>query len=91
MAQTARISAISDAIIHEMIVLTGKAKINIIEEALEIYRHRVRMRLFNEAYAMLRSNKRAWKKELQERRELEGTLEDGLEEESSKSRPSMVH
>jgi hypothetical protein len=86
MAQTSRISAKSDKIIQEMISITGKAKIEIIEEALEVYRHRERMRLFNESYDKLRSDKKAWKKELKEREELEGTLEDGLENEESKSR-----
>jgi hypothetical protein len=81
MAQTSRISAKSDEIIHEMIAITGKAKIEIIEEALEVYRHHERMRLFNEGYDKLRSNKKAWKKELEEREELEGTLEDGFEDE----------
>lgn len=83
MAQTSRISAKSDAIIHEMIAITGKAKIEIIEEALEVYRHHERMRLFNEGYLKLRSNKKAWKEELKEREVLEGTLEDSLENESS--------
>lgn len=81
MAQTSRISARSDVIIHEMAVITGKSKIDIIEEALEIYRHHERMRLFNEGYFKLRSNKKAWKEVMREREELEGTLEDGLEDE----------
>lgn len=81
MAQMSRISAKSDKIIHEMITITGKAKIEIIEEALEIYRYHERMRLFNEGYEKIRSNKKAWKKELEERKELEGSLKDGLENE----------
>ncbi len=80
MAQTSRISAKSDEIIHEMAAITGKAKIEIIEEALEVYRHHERMRLFNEGYEKLKVDKKAWKKELKEREELEGTLEDGLED-----------
>ncbi|WP_194847439.1 hypothetical protein [Candidatus Neptunochlamydia vexilliferae] len=52
----------------------------IIESALEIYRHKERMRLLNESYGQIRSNKTAWKEELKEREELEGTLEDGFEE-----------
>ena len=81
MAQTARISKKSDLIINELVVLTGANKIEIIESALESYRHQERMRLFNESYSQLRSNPKAWKEELEERKELEGTLEDGLEEE----------
>lgn len=81
MAQTSRISTRSDEIILEMISITGKAKIEIIEEALEVYRYNERMRLFNKAYDKLRSNKKAWKKELEDREELERTLEDGFEQE----------
>ena len=81
MALTARISSTSDAIIHELVNKTGKSKIEIIEAALESYRFRERMRLFNESYARLRADKKAWAQELEERNELEGTLMDGLENE----------
>ena len=81
MAQTARISSRSDSIIKEMISLTGRSKVEVIELALETYRRNERMRLLNEAYKNLQSNKSAWKQELKEREELEGTLRDGLEEE----------
>jgi hypothetical protein len=70
MARTSRISPKSDEIIHEMAAITGKAKIEIIEEALEVYRHHERMRLFNEAYDKLKSDKNAWKEEVKEREEL---------------------
>jgi hypothetical protein len=79
MALTARISPESDAIIHEMITKTGKTKIEIIQEALGYYRFKERMRLFNESYDRLKSDKSAWKQELEEREELEKTLVDGLE------------
>lgn len=78
MALTARISPTSDAIIHELASATGKSKILIIEEALESYRFHERMRLFNESYGKLRSDKKRWDEELEERKELEGTLRDGL-------------
>ena len=81
MAQTARISRRSDAIIQEMISLTGRSKVEVIELALETYRRNERMRLLNEAYKNLQSNKAEWEEELKEREELEGTLSDGLEEE----------
>lgn len=81
MAQTARISSRSDKIIQEMSLLTGNSKIEIIELALLNYRRIERMRLFNKAYSDLRKDKKAWKEELQEREQLEGTLFDGLEEE----------
>lgn len=78
---TARISPASDAIIQELVVKTGKSKIVIIEEALESYRFRERMRLFNKSYEKLRGDKDRWAEELKERDELEGTLGDGLEDE----------
>lgn len=81
MARTARISPMSDAIIHELANKTGKSKIVIIEEALESYRFRERMRLFNESYENLQADKKKWAEELKERNELEGTLMDGLSDE----------
>ena len=56
--------------------------IEIIESALESYRHYERMRLLNDSFRKLRANTAAWKEE-EERRILEGTLTDGLEEVNS--------
>jgi hypothetical protein len=81
MAQTARISSRSDSIIQEMVSLTGYSKVEVIEHALEIYRRNERMRMMNEAYQILQSDKSAWKEELKDREELEGTIADGLKEE----------
>lgn len=80
MAQTARISPKSNNIIQEMSRLTGKSKVEIIESALENYRHKERMRLFNDNYQKLKKDKKAWSLELEERKHLEGTLNDGLED-----------
>lgn len=81
MALTARISQNSDAIIQELVHQTGKTKVEIIDEALECYRYHERMRLLSEQYERLRADKKAWKRELKERQEIEGTLMDGLEDE----------
>jgi hypothetical protein len=80
MASTARISTTSDHIIDELITTTGKSKVDIIEEALKSYRFHERMRLLHQEYEILQSDKKAWADELKERKELEGTLLDGLEE-----------
>ena len=80
MAQTARISNRSDLIIQEMVSLTGYSKVEVIEHALETYRRHERIRLMNEAYQNLQSEKSAWEEELKDRKELEGTIADGLEE-----------
>ncbi|NGX58421.1 MAG: hypothetical protein K940chlam3_01328 [Chlamydiae bacterium] len=53
MAETARISEKSDAIIQDMVELTGKPKIEIIEDALVTYKHHERMRLLNESFENL--------------------------------------
>jgi hypothetical protein len=81
MAMTARISKTSDKIIHEMSTITHKNKIEIIEEALVLYRHYERMRMLNESFENLRANEHLWEEELKERKELEGTLLDGLDDE----------
>jgi len=80
MALTARISGESDHILQELTAKTGKSKIEIIDEALKSYRFHERMRRLNEEYERLRSHKKVWNQELKERKELEGTLLDGLEE-----------
>ena len=81
MALTVRISPASDLIIQELVNKTGKSKLEIIEEALESYRFHEKMRLFNESYARLKSDKNAWADELADREELDGTLMDGLDDE----------
>lgn len=81
MAQTARISSRSDLIIQEMVSLTGYSKVEVIEHALETYRRNERMRLMNQGYENLQSDKFAWDEELKDREELEGTIADGFEEE----------
>jgi phosphoglycerate-specific signal transduction histidine kinase len=63
-----------------MIHFTGKTKVEIIELALETYRHPLRMQLLNESYQHLREDEREWQEELIERDEIEGTLNDGLDE-----------
>jgi predicted DNA-binding protein len=80
MGSTVRISSRSDQIIDELVEETGKSKIVIIDEALECYRFKERMRLLDEQYEKLRSDPNAWKQEEEERKELDGTLNDGLEE-----------
>ncbi len=80
MASTVRISSQSDEIIDELVAQTGKSKIIIIEEALENYRFKERMRLLGEQYEKLRSNNKAWQQACTEQEELDGTLGDGLED-----------
>ncbi|NGX61271.1 MAG: hypothetical protein K940chlam9_00754 [Chlamydiae bacterium] len=81
MSGTTRISPKSTESLQEITNLTGYSKIEAIEIALKFYLHHEKMRQFNESYALLRSDEEAWNEEMEERNILEGTLEDGLEEE----------
>ena len=80
MALTARISSTTDHIIDELVEITGKSKVIIIEEAIQSYFFQERMSRLNDEYLKLQSNKKDWADELKERKELEGTLLDGLED-----------
>jgi hypothetical protein len=77
---TAKISNLSHDIVQQISAQTGEKQIDIIEHALVAYERQWRMEQFNEAYAKLKSNKKAWKAELAERAILEGTIDDGLED-----------
>ncbi len=81
MAETARISPKSNELIEEIEEITGESKIRIIEAALQAYIHHERMRLLNESYRKLQANEEAWKEEMEERKILEGTIADGIDEE----------
>lgn len=76
----ARISPASDAVLEEIAAQTGKSKVEIIDRALEVYSFHEKMRLLNEEYERLRSDENKWNLELKERKQLEGTLSDGLED-----------
>ena len=78
MVSATEISRVSEAIIKELVANTGKSEIEIIEEALESYRFHERMKKLKDQYVVLQSNEENWKQELAERKELEGTLLDGL-------------
>ncbi len=81
MASTIRVSSRGQLIIEDIVKMTKKQKVEILEEALEDYRFRERMRILSEDFDRLRSNEEAWQQELEERRELDGTIGDGLEDE----------
>ncbi|MGH2351621.1 MAG: toxin-antitoxin system protein [Chloroflexota bacterium] len=53
----------------------------VLDRAVEWYRRHVFLEKANEEYARLRADPQAWEEELAERRLLEGTLMDGLEDE----------
>jgi len=53
----------------------------VLEKALERYRRERKMRIFNEGYAKLQQDPKAWQDELRERELWDNTLLDGLEPE----------
>ncbi len=81
MAIQAKISNRSKKIIQEIVSETGESQIAVIEHAVLAYHREWCIKKVNEAYERLKQNKNAWQEELKERSILEGTLEDGLEDE----------
>lgn len=73
------ITPTTEAILDEIVAKMGRSKIENINEAIEAYRFREKMRLLDEEFERLRPDENKWKQELEERSELEGTLGDGLE------------
>lgn len=57
----------------------GESMQQILEKALERYRRERKLELFNEAYAKLRRDPKAWQEELREREIWDTALIDGLE------------
>jgi len=78
---TAKISGQSLRILERLQRRFRKPKTALIDQALKCYEDQILLEEINESYARLKGDKKAWKKELKERKELEGTLRDGLEDE----------
>lgn len=78
---TAKISKQSALILDRLHRLFHKPKTALIDSALKKYEEQIMLEEINEGYARLKADKKAWKEELQERQELEGTIGDGLEDE----------
>ncbi len=83
MARTARLTQRGDALVQELHLLTGKPRTEIIESALESYRHQERMYALNASFKKLKSDPEKWEEEQDERAALEGTLMDGLDDEEA--------
>ena len=78
---TAKISAYSASILDRLQSIEHKPKIILIEVALKKYEDQLWLDKINEGYDRLKADKKAWKEELTERLEIEGTIGDGLEDE----------
>jgi hypothetical protein len=78
---TAKISPNAARILERLQHRYRKPKTVLIDLALKKYEDQILLEEVNEGYARLKADKKAWEEELQERRELEGTIGDGLEDE----------
>jgi predicted transcriptional regulator len=77
---TVRVTEHTHEVLRELAAATGASLQQVLEDAVEQYR---RERFFAElhaAYERLATDRAAWEEELSERKELDGTLADGLGE-----------
>lgn len=79
-AKTVRIRKETQDILRELANNEGKPMQTILDLAIEGYRRQRFLQEANAAYASLRSNPKAWKAELDERREWDTTMADGQED-----------
>lgn len=78
---TAKISPATSRILERLQRRYHKPKTVLIDLALKKYEDQMLLEEINEGYGRLKADKMAWEGELKERRELEGTIGDGLENE----------
>ena len=76
-----RISAHAKATLRELARHEGKPMQTVLDEAIECYQRERFLDEANAAYARLKSDPEAWKEELAEREQWDGTLADGIEKE----------
>jgi len=79
MAVSAKISEKTKQVADLLVSETGDKQIDIIEKAVILYLRRWKIDHLNESFQELRKDKKAWKKMEEERKTLDGTLMDGLE------------
>jgi predicted CopG family antitoxin len=78
-----KIVRISDEAYSKLTLLESEldaSKQDVIIRALEILARETLLARANKAFKALRDNPKLWQEELEERKELEGTLGDGLDE-----------
>ena len=76
-----RISSQSYQILKSLSQDKGQSMQSVIDEAIEDLRRRKMLEATNEAFSVLKADKKAWKEELNERELWENTLSDGVEPE----------
>jgi hypothetical protein len=75
---TTRISSAAHGVLRQLAKAEGKSMLALLDEAVEALRRQRFLEQVNAAYAVLRTDPRAWKAVERERRAWEGTLADGL-------------
>lgn len=78
-SSTVRIDEESRALLHDLAIREGRPMRVVLQHALESYRRRMFLKQCGDAYAQLKANDKAWKKELEEREEWDVTIADGIE------------
>ena len=78
---TMKISEETHRLIESVARHEGQSVQAVVEKAVEAYRRAQMLRETNQAYRRLRRNPQAWREEAGERKTLEGTLADGLQDE----------
>ena len=81
MAITAKISELTHVALKQLSEQTGKPMQVVLDEAVEVYRREKFFEELNSKVLAVKANPQAWKEELAERKLLEGTLSDGLDDE----------
>jgi hypothetical protein len=79
-SETVRIRPETHAKLKELAGHAGESMPDTLDKAIDAYYRERFLEATNRAYAALKANPKAWAEELAERRALEGTLADGLEE-----------
>jgi hypothetical protein len=77
---TVRVTERTHALLRELAAATGEPLQQVLEEAVEQYRRERFFADLHAAYERLATDQAAWRDELAERAELDGTLADGLGE-----------
>lgn len=78
-APTIPISDASRQVLQELAQQTGQTPTEILDKALDQYRRKLFFDGLAADYAALKTDPEGWAEELEERKQLEGTLMDGLD------------
>ena len=82
MATTAKMSDQSHILLKQISEKTGKPMQLVLDEAVELYRREKFFEELNREVLATKSDSKLWREELEERALFEGTLSDGLIEDS---------